>query len=95
MIKCVGIQFKKGSFTDQVSGKDIAFDNVIFHLETRLAPDPTVFGVQVDQVKIKRSSLEYILGGAFDPQAFLDHELILEYTPVNGKPVLTNIQALD
>lgn len=92
MTKCVGIEYKRGTFTDQTSGREIAFDNVIFHVETTLAPDPNVFGKQVDQIKIKRSALEFILGASLDPQEFLNKEVILEYTPVGGKPKLTNIQ---
>lgn len=92
MTKCVGIQFKKGTFSDEKSGREVAYDNVVIHVESVLAPDPNVFGVQVDQVKIKRSALEYMLGGSIEPSEFVGKEILLEYTPIGGKPVLTNIQ---
>ncbi len=94
MIKCVGLEYKNGDFTDD-SGKVIHYDNVIFHCTIELPPDDNVFGMQTSQVKVKRSLVEYFLGGYFRPEDIVGHEISLEYTPINNKPTLTGIHIFD
>lgn len=94
MVKCVGVQKKAGVFTDE-HGRDKTFDNVVFHLVSS-APlgGGENYGMLTDTLKVKRAALEQMLGGFFNPMDFVDHELILEFTPISGKPQLTGIQPI-
>lgn len=94
MIKCIGLEYKNGDFTDD-SGKVVRYDNVVLHCTVSLPPDDNVVGLQTSQVKLKRSQLEYFLNGPFRPDDVVGHELQLEYTPLNGKPVLTGVHIFD
>lgn len=94
MMKCVGLAYKNGEFRDD-SGKVIKYDNVVLYCTVSLPPDENVFGLQTTEVKIKRSNLDLFLGGYFHPDDIVGHEIQLDYTPLNNKPVLTGIHIFD
>lgn len=89
MIKCVGYQFKVGTFEDD-KGRSVAYDNVCLYYTSN--NNPEVVGVEAGMLKIKRHQFSAV--SAVPPQDLVGHEMHVEYQPVGGKLVITKIAVL-
>ncbi len=88
MIKVVGFETKKGSFTNQQTGEVIDYDNLIIYYVSDLKKE--VEGLYSSEIKIKSKDIKKILGD-LNPSDLLDEEIIPYYIPVGNSVVLYHI----
>lgn len=88
--KIVGWTRKTGTF--ESSGKNIAYDNVIFYLTVEGLKDERIHGTQTSELKIKANQAIVFNGGTDDFNPLIGREVRLDYELVNGKPLLVDLQ---
>lgn len=89
MIKVVGFERKKGTFTNQQTGESIDYDNIILYC-TNDAVD-NVQGCYVSEIKVKSADFSKICCG-FKPEELLDHEIKSYYAPYSNRVKLSSIE---
>ena len=87
----VGVQFKKGEFTDSKTGEVKAYDNLIFNCIYQSVDDYTE-GMSVTEVKIKRKFIEKTNGEVI---SMINHKAEFELTPYGKSFVYTGIKLID
>ena len=88
MIKVVGFETKKGSFTNQQTGEVIDYDNLIIYYVSDLKEE--VEGLYSSEIKIKSKDIKKILGD-IKPSEMINKEIIPYYIPVGNSVVLNRI----
>ena len=92
MVKVIGYELKKGSFTSDKTGEQIDYDNVMLHTITDQYKNIVGSGSSV--LKIKSSEFEKITG-LKTPDALLDKEVRLDYIPVGNSVQLSSLRVVD
>lgn len=87
MIKCVGYQFKTGTFNEEKTGRVVAYDNVCLFYTSNINPD--VNGLEAGTLKIKRDQFSKVC--SVPVQDLVGKEIHVEYQPVGGKLVISSI----
>lgn len=87
MLKCVGLEFKSGTFVEKESNRSIPYDNVVLHYMSN--QNPNVVGTECGQLKIKREQFSKVC--ALPAQELIDKDLYVEYQPIGGKLTVTKI----
>lgn len=87
MYECIGIENRKGSFTDD-KGKNVEYDNIMFSFVTD--ENPNVLGYQAAELKIGRSKVETI--NFRDWTECVGKEINFIYALTRGTPVLSGVK---
>lgn len=89
MIKVVGFEKKKGTFTNQQTGEVIEYDNIILYCTNDSIDN--VHGSYVSEIKVKSSDFSKICGG-FKPEELIDHEIKPYYAPYGNRVKLSSME---
>lgn len=89
MIKCVGVRFGKGTFTNRDTGETIDYDNIYLNL-VKDSPRSNLYGFDIEELKVKRS----LFPGKKDSDwvEFVDKELDISYDVSHGRAMLHDIR---
>lgn len=87
----VGVQFRKGEFTDSKTGEVKAYDNLIFNCVYQPIDDNTE-GMSVSEIKIKRKFIEASNGEVIK---MINHKAEFELMPYGKSFIYTGIKLLD
>lgn len=88
MVKVIGYEIKKGTFTNDKTGELIDYDNINLHTITD--QNTNVVGCSSSILKIKSKEFERITGHKI-PNDLINKEVTLSYTPVGNNVVLSSI----
>ena len=88
MVKVIGYEVKKGTFTNDKTGELIDYDNINLHTITD--QHTNVVGCSSSVLKIKSKDFEQITGHK-TPNDLIDREVTLNYIPVGNNVVLSSI----
>lgn len=92
IMKLVGVEKRKGDFSDKVTGKEISYDNYLLHIESEFDGEKGQ-GIETNILKIKRETFEKI-SDVKEPENLIGYQLEFGYTLYAGKPVLSAIKAI-
>ena len=91
MIKVVGYEKKKGSFTNQQTGEVIVYDNVILYCINDHVEN--VQGCYVSEIKVKSSDFAKICSG-YEPDDLINKEIKPYYAPYGNRVKLSSIEVV-
>lgn len=91
MVKVIGYEVKKGTFTNDKTGEVIDYDNI--NLYTITDQHTNVVGCSSSVLKIKSKDFEKITGHK-TPENLIEKEVTLNYIPVGNNVVLSSISVV-
>lgn len=91
MVKVIGYEIKKGTFTNDKTGELIDYDNINLHTITD--QHTNVVGCSSSILKIKSKDFKQITGHE-SPNDLIEKEVTLNYIPVGNNVVLSSISII-
>lgn len=88
MVKVIGYETKKGTFSNEKTGEVIDYDNI--NIYTITDQNKNVVGCSSSSIKIKSKEFEAITG-CKSPNDLIDKEVMLNYIPIGNNVQLSSI----